>query len=346
MKSEFRATSPEDRDRIAVFLKQVFKEDVASALTERRNMEWKYWIPRFDWEGSRGFLLERKGEITAHAGVWPIELCSESRSWKAIHLIDWAAGEQNVGAGVVLLQRLARSADVVVAIGGSGKTRQIMPALGFREVCTYRIFARPVRPFQQALAHQYRNWKLPMRWLRNSMWGVIPGGKLPEGWSAEAVSPQALSALVLPRASAQLILGSRRPELFAYLRECPCARFELFQLRKGNEVAGYVCIGFVPGIARIADLWVRSTNPDDWTAAYCLAMNLARAKKDVLEVQAASSFQLGAGALLRAGLRERAAMPVFLLDAKQSLPAGREFSFQMIDYDGAFARDDRPAFLC
>lgn len=345
MKSEFRATSPEDADRIAAFLNGVFHAEAGSAFTQRANLEWKYWTPRFDWQGSRSFVLERGEEITAHSGVWPLELCSESRTWKVIHLIDWAAGEGSVGAGVVLLQRLARSAEMILAIGGSDKTRRIMPSLGFREVCTYGDFARPVRPLQQALAHQYRNWKLPFRWLRNTMWSLLPGGRTPEDWSAAPVSPEGLDERALPRGSAELLLCSRRRELFAYLCGCPCARFEFFQLRQKGEVAGYVCVSFVPGIARIADLWVRSAKLEDWTAAYRLATVLARAPKDVFEVQAASSFRLGTQALLQAGYRQRGQAPVFLLDAKQSLPGGREFSFQMIDYDEAFQRGDRSSFL-
>lgn len=344
VKSEFRATGPEDADRIAAFLVRVFREEVGATFIELANLAWKYWTPRFDWKGSRSYVLERHGEIAAHSGVWPLELRSESKTWKVIHLIDWAAGEWEVGAGVVLLHRLAKMADMVLAIGGSDQTRRIMPSLGFREVGNYQSFARPVRPFQQAMAHQYRNWKLPARWLRNTAWSLFPRGGVSADWSAEQVSPEALDERALPRPPAQLLLCTRKREWFAYLRDCPCARFELLQLRKKGDVAGYISISFVPGIARIGDLWVQSNKLEDWTAAYRLATALAGKPKDVFEVQASSSLRLRTDALIRAGYRRRGDAPVLVLDPKRNFPAGGEFSVQMIDYDEAFRRGARPFF--
>ena len=188
MKSSLRPTSIEDLDRVCQFLQQAFNTTPDAAFLDPAVMAWKYWDRRDDWEGPRAYVLERDGVIVAHAGLYPVTFAAGEV--RGIHMIDWASAKDSPGAGLALVQKLNSMFDFIYSIGGSEMTCKALPAFGFIETARQWRGARPLRPLQQILQHQRRNWKLAPRLLRNSLWALAKtsGDGLDEGWKAEEIS--------------------------------------------------------------------------------------------------------------------------------------------------------------
>ena len=89
-----------------------------------------------------------------------------------------------------------------------------------------------------------------------------------------------------------------------------------------------------PMVARIADLWLPSTNVEDWCAGFRTAAVVAASQKGVYEVSAWASTALGKEGLSRAGflLRRRSVVSLFG-DAR--ILEGRELHLQMLDSDAS-----------
>src|SRR5205823_7501108 len=138
------------------------------------HMRWKYWSPRPDWPGSRGFTARYHGAIVAHAAAWPVRLLVPGKVVPAVHVIDWAADPEYPGAGVWLMRQIVARVPVAIATGGSEITRRILPVIGFHPHGVLCWFARPVRPLAQALTTSERNWRLPARLVRNTWWRLSP----------------------------------------------------------------------------------------------------------------------------------------------------------------------------
>jgi hypothetical protein len=72
-------------------------------------------------------------EIAAHVCLCPVTYrLPGGRQITGSHFIDWAAGRRVAGAGGLLVRKLASLFDVLLAIGGSDDTQQVLPKLGFQ----------------------------------------------------------------------------------------------------------------------------------------------------------------------------------------------------------------------
>ena len=300
-------------------------------------MAWKYWDPRPDWPEPRSYLYERDGELQGHVALWPAVWPPPGP--RGVHMIDWAAVRESPGAGLAMVQKLARMYDFIIAIGGAEMTRKVLPAYGFAEVARTWMAARPLRPVAQALDHQSRNWKLPVRVVRNWWWSRSPAASAPAEWSASAITP----AEIAVEAPAQSI--PRTPEFFAYLLGCPAARSSLYALRRGGKPEGHFALSVVRGQARLAGVWLRQPSEEAWRAAFLLAQRAARAIAGANEFGAKGTDGASRRAAESAGLRMAGAGPVFLLDKKGLFPKVQEFQFQLIDDDGAFLDLGRADYL-
>jgi hypothetical protein len=262
----------------------------------------------------------------------------------AVHLIDWAANPEYPGAGLWLLRQIGAKVRVMIATGGSEITRRVLPVIGFRPHAELYCFARPLRPLAQALTTAERNWRLPARLLRNTFWRLSPPLWLPRGWSAPRLAPEAVPDWLWPQPSRATAVTARDTDFYRYLVDAPCARHALFGLEKRGELVGYFCLAFAPHVARIADLWLPSTDVEDWCAGFRTAAVLAAGDEDVNEVSAWASTQLGKNALLGAGfrLRERSAVSVF---GDPRALEGRQLHVQMLDSDAGFLSGDDVSYL-
>jgi hypothetical protein len=341
---DFRPTVPSDAAALSDFLRRMFQSRPDASFLAAPHMGWKYWSTRPDWNGSRSFTASRRGAIVAHAAAWPVRVRVPGRVIPAVHLIDWAADPQYPGAGVWLLRQIGAKARAMIATGGSEMTRRILPALGFRPHGDICCFARPVRPLRQALTTAERNWKLPARFLRNTVWRFSPPLALPRGWQARPLAPEAVPEALWPQPSPATAVTERNPGLYRYLVDSPCARHSLFGLEKRSELVGYFCLALAPHVARIADLWLPSTDVEDWCAAFRTATVVAAREKDVNEVSAWATTAVGKEALSRAGfrLRDCLALSVF---GDAAILDGRTLHVQMLDSDAGFFSGETGSYL-
>jgi hypothetical protein len=147
-----------------------------------------------------------------------------------------------------------------------------------------------------------------------------------------------------PQASTGTAVTARDAGFYRYFVDAPCARHVLFGLAKRGEIVGYFCLAFTPHVARIADLWMPSTNIEDWCAGFRMAAVVAAREPGVCEVSAWASTGLGTEALLRAGFRLRECSTLSLLGDVKSLE-GQELHVQMLDCDASFLSGETPSYL-
>jgi hypothetical protein len=334
MASLFRPSSPADADQLAAFLKRILSLSSSCPGFDAADLTWKYWAPRADWDGSRGYVLEGNHGIDAHCGVLPLGLQSTTGRTKAAHFIDWAADPRTLAAGARLLRKVLTLNELTCAVGGAPDTRKILPLMGFRPANEAVFFARPVRPFRQAATHPQRNWKLPARLIRNLLWARLPPIKRLAGWSLESVAPDRVPAEVWSPPVSPMPSRERLPSVYAHYLNCPFTRFELFLIRRGEEAAGCILLAFVRGQARIADLWLLDESPEAYQAAYHLALVASLGDPTIVEVIACASLPLRCDALKQAGFREYRRESIMVFPADKVLPGG--FDSQLLDNDTAF----------
>ena len=344
MKTDLRPTTSCEAAALSDFLGRMFQLRAGASLLAEKHMGWKYWSARPDWEGSRSFTARYHDAIVAHAAAWPVRVCVPDLVVPAAHLIDWAADPEYPGAGIWLLRQIGAKVRLMIATGGSEFTRRILPVVGFRPHSELCCFARPVRPLGQALTATERNWKLPARLLRNTFWRLSTPLSLPRGWSAPLLAPDEVPEGLWPQPSPGTAVTARDTGLYRYFIGSPSSRHMLFGLEKAGELVGYFCLAFAPHVARIADLWLPSTQVEDWCAGFRTAAVLAAGETGVYEVAAWASTALGKEALVRAGfrLRERSAVSLFG-DAK--ILDGRELHVQMLDCDASFLSGEAASYL-
>jgi len=93
MKSVLRPTTPDDLSAVSELLLRVFGAGPDAPFVQSAVMHWKYWGPRADYSAPRAYVLERDGAITAHVGLWPLEL----NGIPGVHMIDWASAPEAPG---------------------------------------------------------------------------------------------------------------------------------------------------------------------------------------------------------------------------------------------------------
>jgi hypothetical protein len=324
----FRATAPEEADRIREFLAGVFHLTTGAPAFEPRLIHWKYYQARPDWTGPRSYILERDGEIASHGCVWPMPFATSSRNLPACQIIDWAATPAVPGAGTLLRREIEKMVAVSVAIGGSPDSLKVIPRSGYSTVASFRKYVRIVRPF-----HQFTRRPDPQpfrrfaKLVRNALWSLTPAPALPAGWTVEPFSAQALGLPAPDYAST-----ARSPELYRYLLDCPSGELSAFVLKKDGRETGYFLLNQVDGQTRIADL-----QTSDWPAGVIAATRTAALNPATCEIVANASLDRFAHALAHSGYQLRGEQPVFLLDRSKSLPSG-ELHITPADFDDFFAR--------
>lgn len=335
MSTTFRPTTPDDRPALSKLLADVFGSPPESSLLHPALMAWKYWDPRPDYPEPRSYVLESDGEFIGHVGLWPLDYAGV----RGVHMIDWAASRNSPGAGISMVQRVARMFEFIVAIGGSETTRKVLPAFGFKEVAQSWEAARPLRPLPQILSHQNRNWKLAARLARNSWWALSPAVHPPAAWGIQEISPSAAGSLPTRYSFA------RTPAFFEYLGRCPGAGYRFYSLTRAGEPAGLVLMSSVRGQARVAGVWLSEASDESFGAAYTLSQRVARDISGAYEFVAKGVEGAAGRAAAAAGLRVVSRGPVFVLDKKSRFTPPADFQFQLIDDDGSFLDIGRANYL-
>jgi len=341
---QLRPTSESDATAISRFLHRILAQPAPDEDRAAAHMGWKYWCPRADWTGSRGFTVQHRGAIVAHGAAWPVRLRAPGHDVPAVHVIDWAADSSYPGAGIWLMRQIVAKVPLAIATGGSEMTRRILPLIGFRPHGELAWFARPVRPVAQALTASDRNWKFPARVARNAWWRWSTPLRAPSGWSASPLDPRHVPDWLWPRPSDTTVVGARDGDFYRYVTNAPSTPHRLFGLKTRGKLVGYFCVAFGRHVARIADLWLPSAAADDWGAAFQTAAVVAARPTSVHEVTAWASTRLGRDALAHAGFRQRDST-LLSVRGDMSVLAGRTLHVQMLDSDASFLSSGTSSYL-
>lgn len=343
MSSTFRPTTPGDASAIVNLMRKVFGMAADHPGLQRAQMEWKYWRPHEGWEGSRSYVLERDGEVTAHGAVMPLSLVWGERRLRVVHLIDWAARQDRPGAGATLLRRIARSADGVFTAGGSEEALRVTPAFGFKPSPPARRFALPLRPMARLRHDGLRSWKPAARLARDVWRRLRAGVAAPGGWNAvrlrEDQIPDPLPGIQqkVPYAYFERTTADVR-----HLLRCPAASGAYYRVEHGGDACGYFVLIRTPAQCRIAEAWVNPGTEKDWLALYRLAAATALGEGGAVELIAAAGPGIEAEALLRAGFHDRGEIALrFLMADRSEVGAVRH---QLADGDGTYLHDGRASF--
>ncbi len=345
MTSQFRTTSPPDAAAITAFLERVFEMEPGLPVVDPRQLQWKCWEERPDWPGSRGYVMTAETGIVAHACAVPLSLRCEDRRLRVVRLIDWAADPKAVGSGAILMKRVGRLADAVMAVGGSEITQKILPVLGFKVCGQATSFVRPLRPLRR-LAGQKLTWRLGAQFARSALWSwQAPRVRAP-GWEARRIAPDELASVDIPwpKPGPGSAVFERTPGLMRYYLRCPAAPMEFYAVAKQGRLRGYFLLAAAPAQARIADLWVDSADRADWEALVHLAVRQAGRNRAFAEVVSVASDAVTRQSLLACGFHARGSEPMCLLACGGSaLPSG-PIRYQMIDSDAAYMHRGRNEF--
>jgi hypothetical protein len=345
VKPSFRATTIDDLDSIRAFLGEIFEVGSDAPFLSPAMLNWKYWEQRGDWSGPRGYVLEQDGKIAAHAGLWPLSVGTGPDSLHGAQLIDWGASRKSSGAGISLLMKVIRKFDFMIGIGGTEATRKILPAFGFKTLQKMWKGARPVRPLSQVLTHQERNWKLPLRFLRNSFWASQPSTSPFRQWTAREIAPHEISSAIYAAASSESVFTPRPPAFFDYLLRCPEVPFHLYGIFDQQGARGHFAISLVRGQARIAGVWLIEPTAEAWATAYSLAMTTLRTIPGAKEILTAGCDAMSKQGAALAGFRIVEGAEISLLDEKNRLSLPSDFQLQLGDDDAAFLDTGRPTYV-
>lgn len=339
--------SESESSQVQQLLCSIFGAPASALFVSPPLMHWKYWEPHPYGPGSRSYASKDGSEIVAHAGGWPFQLKTTETTVAGVHPIDWAASSRVRGSGANLLRQLRTLKDVSLSIGGTGMAQAVVRREGFKAVAAMHMLSFPLHPARQVMNHQRRNWKLPARFLRNTMWRLT-AASAPPGWTAEPVAAPEIPPTLFPVAQPKLVVASRSAELFAYLVKCPAARWQAWVVKKNGESRGYFLLSFVPGQARIADAWVLPDSNEDsasWKALYTLARQAAASDGSTAEIVTGTSYQPAYQGAVASGFRGCGEQEVMLYDPAGHLSHANHFHVQFIENDMSFLHEGRIEYV-
>jgi hypothetical protein len=332
----FRATEVKDIAEVSRFLVRRFGLEATSALADPRFLEWKYLTSRSEWSGSRGYVLEREGNISAHAGICPYLLqLPNGECSRSLTILDWAADPSVPRAGVTLFSELMKLTGSVFIIGGTSATRHILPRLGFHQVGEVLTLARWIRPIRE-----FRTRPVSGRSVLRLVHGLSRsmGGRSPVGpWEVRQVAQfDDLLRPVLDHAPVAATRCRRRVEDLNYLLQCPTGQMKGYVLLENSNPRGYFIIGRNAWESRLLDIFLNSNDLQDWRYAYAAATREAASDPETCRIRAVATTPLHREALLRSGYWQQYTEPVMIHDPKNLLAQALPVNFQLFDGDAGY----------
>jgi Acetyltransferase (GNAT) domain len=337
MSGIFRVTEPRDLPALSSFLVRVYKFEPTDFHFAPSLLQWKYLYPRPGWQGTRTYILEKDGNIVAHAGVCPVSFRLPSGQTVSGHVIvDWAADSTLPGLGVVMYRKLMQMAMTSFAIGGEPITREILPRIGFRyigDASVYAAWLRPWREFQtrpltgRSLFRLLHGWthRVANRSRRNQGLEFFPVNEFDD-----AIQP------VLSRLKYPWTYCERRVADLNYLLKCPHLKIRAFRLQRGAEIRGYFILGSAGWEGRLLDIVVDSPDINDWADAYSAVLNAARLDPKIARIRVLSTVSQLYPALRANGYWRQYNDPIVLYDPTDALAGALPLSFQYFDGDWGY----------
>lgn len=329
-----RPSTPEDGAAIVGLMKSAGLHPH----TEPEHLCWKYWQNRADWSGSRSFVLTDGRDLLAHAAVVPGTLHFGGIRARAIHMIDWAARRDAVGAGVVLMKQIGTMTDFLLGVGGSRHTLKIMKLIGYAPCGYVTGYVRALSPLAILKRAGGPRWKLGARVARSLAWSLSSPRGDRAGWQARRIQGDEMIRIAgafCDQRSDMAFLG-RTPELISHALRCPIVPVELYAVERARQKAGYFILSYAPGQARLADWWMNSDDPEDWRTLAHLAVRQAKSRGGLAELVAWSSDPRLSRILETCGFHARLTLPIYLRASGALAIPKDTISVQMIDSDAFY----------
>lgn len=329
-----RPSTPEDGPAIVALMKQAGLQPHEDPV----HLYWKYWQAHPDWPGSRSFVVTDGKEILAHGAACPGTLHSGVLQARVIHMIDWAARRDSVGAGVLLMKHVARMTDFLLGIGGSDHTLKIMPLTGFCLSGTVTGYVRTLSSLRILQRPGGARWKVPPRIVRSLLWSLSAPRAKVAVWQARRIGIEEVPriAQALPDRHRGRVLLGRSPDFLRHVLACPIVPVELYALEKAGRALGYFVLSYAPGQARLVDLWMASEDPADWRALVHSAVRQAKSRGGLAELVVWSSDPRLSQVLGACGFHARLNLPIYLRSSG-GMPVPQEtLRVQMIDNDAFY----------
>ena len=334
-----RPSTPEDGPAIVALMRQAGLHPQ----TDPEHLRWKYWQQRPDWPGPRSFVLTDGRELLAHGALVPGTLRRGESRERVIHMIDWAARREAVGAGVLLMKHVGRQADFLLGIGGTEHTRKIMPLIGYRFSGNVTAYVRPLSPNRLLRRPGGPRWKVAPRFARSVLWSVSAPKDEFGAWRAHQIGAADVTQVagVLPAAAPGLAVFERNPDLLRHALACPIVPLTLYALEKEGRIGGYFALSRTPGQTRLVDLWMDSSDQADWRALVHSAVHQARNIAEAAEIAAWSSDARLSRALRDSGFHARFTVPIYLRGLAGTSAPEQTLRVQMLDNDAFYLYDSR-----
>lgn len=300
-------------------------------------LDWKYFQPRSDWKDPRSWIVKSEGRIVAHVGAWPLRIRSSRGIVDSLHPVDWTSAPEFAGVGALLFRSLTRRVPVMLALGGTSDAQRVIPSMGFSPIGHADVFARSVRPWNQLREQPTPSLRASIRLVRGAVRGLSHRASR-KGWSADAV--EAFSAADIEAVAGTPEVAAAFPEssesALNFALACPGGNGRGFTLSRGGNRVGYLLLTRPEGQVRIADLRIRSQNPQDWAGAYSLALDLAWEDRRCNEIMSFASTDLARGALAANGFQRIGSRVIRLMDKGKILENLPPLQLQSITTDAFF----------
>ena len=329
-----RPSRPEDAPGIIALMRQAG----LAPHVDPEQLHWKYWRERTDSADPRSFVLTDGRNLLAHGAAMPGLLRWGPRRARVIHMIDWAARRDAVGAGVQLMKHVGGLTEFLFGVGGSAQTLKIMPLIGYRLCGTVVGYARPLSPLALLRQPTRARWKLGPRFGRTLLWTLAAGTREVGGLAARRIGPDDIEQIagVLPTEDGSLPFLERPPGFLRHALACPIVPMELYSVERAGRIRGYFVLSFVPGQARLADWWIDSREPSARSALLGLAVDQVKARPGLAELVTWSSDPDISGSLIDCGFRERLTLPIYFRASVGREVPGQGVRVQMLDNDAFY----------
>jgi hypothetical protein len=315
-------------------LRNVFGVGESHRMFQADVLRWKCFAPHPFWEGSRGYALRYKGEMAAFVCLVPIRFLTVSGTVPGCNFIDWAASKAVPGAGIMLRRHIQGLIGTMINTGGTEDARQVLPKIGYQVRGERHAYTRVVRPWRHFQGHR-KDWKSPVRLARDyrELRRAAPvAGHALKARRVDSFDGVPAEVFPDPLVTRQVVCA-RTPESLGYFLACPASKMEAYLLERDHTPVGYFVLSRVGFESRIADLWVRSADRQDWAEAYATATAAARTDPHTAEVKAAACSPLETGALEQSGYRRTHAEPVFVLDPDGKLGDRYDLDISLLEDD-------------
>lgn len=329
-----RPSVPQDGPAIVELMRQAGLQPHV----EPEHLDWKYWRERADGSGPRSYVLTDGSTLLAHGAAVPGTLCWSGGRSRAIHMIDWGARREAIGAGIFLMNQIGRLTDVLFGVGGSNDTLTIMPRIGYQPRGSVTGYVRTLAPLGILRRPSASRWKRLPRMGRSVLWCMsAPRGDL-RGWAVRRLGADEVEQVeaVLPQPRAGLAVFERDAALLRHALACPIVPVELYALERSGRIGGYFLLSYAPGQARLADCWMASEDPADWRALAHAAVREARRHGGMAELVAWASDPGFAQVLQSSGFHERLTLPIHLRSSGREAAPQQTLRIQMLDSDAFY----------